>query len=138
MKKIFTLMLGSLLMLAASAADRKPTVTINSTKKYEVVIDGRSFQNVSDITISTLRAGNHSIQVYQVNKGFFLQKRKIMVASSSFQLKNKDITINVDMFGKLRIVESKSRFDRDRDWNDKDWNDGRDRDNHDRDRGKRF
>lgn len=139
MKKIFTLVLGSLFTLAVSAADHKPTVTVNSSKKYEIVIDGRSYQNTSNLNLSFLRDGNHSIQVYQVNKGFFFQKRKMMVASSSFQLRNNDIMITVDMSGQIRIAESRSRFDQDnRGRNDKGWDNNKGRDDnkgYDKDHG---
>jgi hypothetical protein len=129
MKKIFTLVLGSLFVLAVSAADRKPTVTVNSSKKYEIVIDGRSYQNIGDLSLSSLRDGNHSIQVYQASKGFF-QKRKMLVASSGFQLRNNDIMINVDMFGQIRITESRPRFDQDdRGHNDKGWGNSQGHDN---------
>jgi hypothetical protein len=38
MKKIFTMCLGLALTAAVFAADRKPDVTIISTKKYEIVV----------------------------------------------------------------------------------------------------
>jgi hypothetical protein len=131
MKKIFTLVLGSLFTLAVSAADHQPTVTVNSSKKYEIVIDGRSYQNTGNLNLSFLRDGSHSIQVYQANKGFFFQKRKMMIASSGFQVRNNDITINVDMAGQIRIIESRSRFNQDdRGRNDKGWDNNKEYDNH--------
>lgn len=156
MKKIFTLALGSMLMLAASAADKKPSVTVNAPKKYEIVIDGRTiqtgdmrvfndgrgYQSTNSVNIPFLRDGRHTVQVYQLSKGIFM-KRKVLVASSSFQMRNKDIAINVDVFGNLKISESRSRYD----WNGKDWGNGRDndRDDHnqydksiDQSHGKRF
>jgi hypothetical protein len=130
MKKIFTLVLGSLFAFAVSAADHQPTVTVNSSKKFEIVIDGKSYQTIGNLNLSFLRNGNHSIQVYQVNRGFFMQRRKMPVASSGFLLRNNDISINVDMFGQIRINESRSRFDQDsRDRNDKGWNNSQGHDN---------
>ena len=71
----------------------------------------------------------------------WLFKRKHLVASKSFQLRNNDVRITIDRFGHLTIAED--RFGRDdkfgkdhRDWNDrndKDQRDDRDRRN-DRDR----
>jgi hypothetical protein len=42
MKKIFTLLTGILITLVTFAADR-PTVTLRSTRNYEIVIDGKSY-----------------------------------------------------------------------------------------------
>jgi hypothetical protein len=50
--------------------------------------------------------------------GFFANSKRL-VASSSFQLRNSDVQINIDRFGQLQISES--RFGRD--WNGHDWND---------------
>jgi hypothetical protein len=43
MKKIFTLVVASFMTVALFAADRRPSVTLTADKKYEVVIDGRSY-----------------------------------------------------------------------------------------------
>lgn len=131
MKKIFTLSLGLLLAVAMFAADRKPTVTVTSTRKYQIVIDGeRYFMNGNTVNLSNLFYGSHDIRVYKMKPGFFSNRK--LVASSSFQLRNSDVAINIDRFGQLQISES--RFGRD--WNENDWNDhnsgrGNDRD-HDR------
>ena len=132
MKKIFTLALGLILTVAMFAADRRPTVTVNAPRKYEIVIDGKHYQgNYGNlISISNMFNGRHSIKVYEMRPGFFIKSKKL-VASSAFQLRNSDIKINVDRFGQLQILESKGR-----DWNDhgrfdNDRDMGRDRD-HDR------
>ena len=136
MKKIFTLVLGLMLTVAMFAADRRPTVTVNGSRKYEVVIDGRTYSTNYGNTnsISNMFNGRHNIKVYELRPGFFM-KTKRLVASSGFQLRNSDIQINVDRFGQLQITES--RFGRD--WNDHGDGRGNDRNyGHDRDRDGHF
>jgi hypothetical protein len=137
MKKIFTMCLGLALTAAVFAADRKPDVTIISMKKYEIVVDGRTYHNNNRImNIDNLRKGRHSIQVYEMNnRGFSIFQRKHLVTSKTFQLRNNDVKITIDRFGHLTIAED--RFGRDdkfgkddRGWNDRDGKDQR----NDRDR----
>jgi hypothetical protein len=118
MKKIFTLALGLMLTVAMFAADRKPTVTVTTARKYAIVIDGRKyFSEGSAINISNLNEGRHNVKVYAISRGIFMRSKKL-VASSSFQLRNKDVQIDVDRFGQMDISES--RFGRDWGWNDRD------------------
>ena len=136
MKKIFTLLVGTFLTLFVFAADR-PTVTLKSTKNYEIVIDGKSYfsNNNNMINIRNLQGGKHTVQVFEVNRTLFRSSRKL-VSASGFRLKNKDVAITVDRFGTLRIIESKFGKDYDRDnRRDDDW--GRDRDDRGG-RGNRF
>ncbi len=130
MKKIFTLTLGLLLTVAMFAADRRPMVTVSAAKKYEIVIDGKSFiSRGNTISISSLFNGRHNIKVYEMRQGLFMRSKKL-VASSMFTLRNNDVRIAIDRFGNMQIKETKFG----RDWNDRDHrNDGRGRDN-DRDR----
>ena len=134
MKKIFTMCLGLILTAAVFAADKRPDVTIVSAKKYEIVIDGKTyFSNNRKMNIDNLRKGRHSIQVYEANKGFSIFKRKQLVASKTFQLRNDDVKISIDRFGHLTIIEEKfgrgNRYDNDqRGWDDRDRNDRNDRD----------
>ncbi|HEX6847750.1 MAG TPA: hypothetical protein VF144_12270 [Chitinophagaceae bacterium] len=133
MKKIFTMCLGLVLTAVVFAAERKPDVTIISMKKYEIVIDGKSyFSNDRMMNINNLRNGRHSIRVYEMNnRSFSIFKRKQLVASKTFQLRNNDVRITIDRFGHLVITEDRfgrgDKFgkDKDRDWNDRN---GRDRD----------
>jgi len=147
MKKFFTLIFASLFVIAAMAADRRPTVTLMSSKKYEVVIDGRSYltdgrnyfnSNDGMITIPYLRPGYHTVKVYSLNnrRGFFGMFKR-MTDASSFVLRNNDIDIRIDMLGNIKIKE-----DRGWDRNDRDHRNGRDndwgRDDHDGNRDRRF
>jgi hypothetical protein len=116
MKKIFTLTLGLMLTMAMFAAGRKPMVTITSAKRYQIVIDGRSYlSNGNAISISNLFNGQHDIKVYKVRPGVFMSSKRL-VASSDFQLRNSDVKINIDRFGQMQITESGFG----RDWNDHD------------------
>jgi len=117
MKKIFTLVLGLMFTVAMFAADRRPTVTVTSARTFEIVIDGRHYMpNYGNtVSISNLFNGSHNIQVFQVRPGFLMRSKRL-VASSSFQLRNSDVQINVDRFGQLQITQS--RFGRG--WNDQD------------------
>ena len=128
MKKLFTLTLGLMLTVALFAADRRPMVTVTAAKRYEVVIDGRHFMMKGNtMSIPSLFNGRHQVKVFEVRPGFFT--RKVLVASSTFQLRNNDVRIAIDRFGNMQIKESRIGRDRDNDRR----NDGRDRDN-DRDR----
>lgn len=135
MKKIFTMCLGLVLTAAVFAADRKPDVTIISMKKYEIVIDGRTyFSNNRLMNVENLRNGRHTIQVYEMNsRGFSMFKRKQLVASKSFQLRNNDVKITIDRFGHLSITED--RFGRDDKYgkDQRDWDNDRNKDQRDRD-----
>jgi len=117
--------LGLALTAAVFAADRKPDVTIIAMKKYEIVVDGRAyFSNNKIMNIDNLRNGRHTIQVYEMsNRGFSIFKRKQLVTSKSFQLRNNDVKIMIDRFGQLTITED--RFGRDDKYgnNNKDWDD---------------
>ena len=137
MKKISTLVLASLLTMAVFAADRRPSVTIQATRNYEIVVDGKTYSsmNGSMINLGNLRAGHHTINVYKVSQGFSFRKVKKVIASSTFLLRNNDLRISIDQSGSIRVTESK--FGKDRDdggWKDNDYdrNDGRDRDDRDR------
>ena len=119
MKKIFTLAIASFLTVALFAADRKPSVTILSTKKYEIVVDGKSYfsSNGSSMSIANLRKGNHTVTVYTANQGFGFRKIKRVVSSSTFMLRGNDIKIFIDQAGRIQVAES--RFGNDR--NDRGW-----------------
>jgi hypothetical protein len=103
-----------LLTLAVSAADHKPSITVSAPygSKYEIVVDGKSYFDAGNINISYLWDGNHTIQVFKSGRGFY-GKRKMMVSSSSFFVRNNDIMISVDMGGQIRINESKYDVNRD-------------------------
>src|SRR3982750_4352635 len=97
MKKIFTLAIASLLTLSMFAADRKPSVTLTTNKKFEVVIDGKSYGSAlnSTMNVSNIYGGRHTIKVYSLKNGLFSKQRRL-VSTSTFQLNRSDINISVD------------------------------------------
>lgn len=136
MKKMFTLLSGLFLSFALLAADPRPVVTLTSMSNYKVVIDGKAFfTNNSQISLRNLSRGYHSIQVFEMRRGYY-QQRERMVSSSSFFLKRNDVRIFINRYGDVRIKEIKGfgRFERD----DDDWyeRDRHDDDHRDRDRGR--
>jgi hypothetical protein len=138
MKKIFTLVAATLFTAVVFAADRKPVVTVTASKNYEIVIDGKSyFSSSNTMSISSLYNGQHNIKVYQVSKGFF-SKRKKLVSTSSFQLRGNDMDICLDFRGQISITEQKPVFEKRWDDKDKGWGNGNGRDKgHDNDRNDR-
>lgn len=136
MKKMFTLLSGLLLMVAVFAADRRPVVTLNSMSNFKIVIDGRVyFSNRSQINISNLQRGYHSVQVFEMRRGYY-QQRERLISTGSFFLRRNDVRIFISPSGDLRIRELKdfNRFERNDDWSDRDDDRGRERD---RDRNRR-
>ena len=134
MKKIFTLIAATVLAVASFAADRRPVVTLKSSRNYEIVIDGRSyFSNSGIMDLSNIRKGQHTIKVYETTRGrgfgFMFGKAKRLVDASTFLLRNNDVDINIDFRGQIRITED--RFGHDKRGND--WND-----DHGRDRSRNF
>ena len=113
MKKIFTFLFASLIAATTFAAGHQPTVTINGSRNYEIMIDGRKYvtNNKSVINLTDLRNGQHSVKVYDM-KGKFIRKPKL-VAASTFRLSNNDVAINVDRSGNVQISESRNGWDRD-------------------------
>lgn len=127
--------MGLFLAVAIFAADKRPDVTVISAKKYEIVIDGRSYMSNSKVlNIDNLRNGFHSIRVYEMNPFFSVHKRKQLVASERFMLKNKDVQITIDRFGHLRIQEEKFGNGHDNRKDKKGWDDHNDR----KDRNRKF
>lgn len=133
MKKMFTLLSGLFLSFALLAADPRPVVTLTSMSNYKVVIDGKAFfTNNSQISLRNLSKGYHSVQVFEMRRGYYQQREKL-VSSSSFFLKRNDIRILINRSGDVRIKEIKGfgRFERD----DDDWYERDGHDDNDRDRG---
>lgn len=103
MKKIYLLLTIGLFVATISASAQN--VILRLDDKYDVSIDGRNYANNS--TISTLDYGQHTVNVYEVKKGFLgIGKKKELVSTSNFELRNNDVTIDVDQYGQLRINES--------------------------------
>ncbi len=126
MKRIFTLAVAVLMTTLLLAADRGPTVILNSSKNFEIVIDGRSFvANGRTITLDRLNSGRHTIRVFELRRGFRGNVQKRLVSQSSFRLRNQDLLIRVNNKGEILTKESRNR----RMYNDQDYRSSdRDRD----------
>lgn len=110
MKKYILFALGAVLAFSLSAAARLPQVSVRVSKNYELTIDGQTYKGSN--TIPGLSQGYHQVQVYSTKGGFILKKRTL-VSSSSFNLRNNDVMIDVDENGQLHIYQdSYSRNDR--------------------------
>jgi hypothetical protein len=134
MKKIFTLAIASLMTLSMFAADRKPSVTLTTTKKFEVVIDGRSYASAIGTTMNVagMYSGRHTIKVYALKNGFF-SRQKQLVSTSTFQLSRNDVNISVDRSGSINVQEERNFRD---DRNDSHgWNNGQGKDDSHDNRG---
>jgi hypothetical protein len=99
MKKFTLFLLGGLLAFTISANAQQATLRIY--KNYEVAIDGQYYSG--NRTISNLSQGYHQIQVY--HKTGFIAKTRKLVSSSSFNMRNSNVMIDVDQNGQLQIYQ---------------------------------
>jgi hypothetical protein len=104
MKKYLLFAFAAMLAFSLSAAARLPQVTLRVSKNYEVTIDGQTYKGSN--TLPGLSQGYHQVQVYST-KGFIL-KQRTLVSSSSFNLRNNDVLIDVDENGQLHIYQDGS------------------------------
>lgn len=112
MKKMFTLIAGLLVTATIFAAVPRPVVTINSSKNFKVVIDGRSyFGSNAQIKIGNLAPGTHSIRVYEMKRGLFDRGEKL-VSSTTFRMNRKDVRISIDHFGRVTVAKTKGKGNR--------------------------
>ncbi|HMK27993.1 MAG TPA: hypothetical protein VK483_18325 [Chitinophagaceae bacterium] len=117
MKKIFTLVAGMLLTAAVFAADRKPVVTINSSKNYKIVIDGKNYfgDNIT-LRLDDYFKRNHTIKVFEMRRGLYVKGERL-VDAATFRVDRNDVAITIDRFGNIRIREIRGRGHSG--WNDK-------------------
>jgi len=110
MKKIFTLALGLLMTAALFAADRRPSVMLNASRNFEVVIDGRSYATHGrTVSLNHLYNGRHTIRVFEIRRGFYgVQKR--LVSQAHFKVRNNDMLIRVGLNGQIMIRERMSNY----------------------------
>jgi hypothetical protein len=70
MKSIFTLLLSTIFSFHAFAYDEgKLTITLVQTRNIQVQVDGRSYNEEEDntITLHNIRSGYHTIKIYRTN-----------------------------------------------------------------------
>ena len=102
MKKIYLLLAVGILAATISASAQNVVLRIDNN--YDVSIDGRNYEG--NATIPNLGDGHHTVNVYEVKPGFLgIGKKRTQVSSSGFELRNNDVTIDVDQNGQLRINE---------------------------------
>jgi hypothetical protein len=109
MKKIFTLVVVSFLTISIFAADRRPSVTLTADRKYEVVIDGKSYASSlgTSMDVSLLnKNGRHTVKVYELKNGLF-SKQKKLVSSTTFTMNRSSLDISVDRNGRITILEER-------------------------------
>lgn len=131
MKKIFTLLVGSLFSLSLLAYDgsRLSISTFTSGNQLKVEIDGRDYRmNDNTVVLNNLSQGNHQVTIYhQTRKNNFGFGRRVIVYRNNVFIKrgfHTDITIN--RFGKAmvderRIERNDGRFDEDDYYGSDDW-----------------
>jgi len=124
MKKIFTLVTGLMIAAVVMGAGHKPIVSLNNSKNYKVVIDGKTFFGSDmNIRLASFHKGMHHIKVYEMKRGFFGRTERL-IDSETFLLGRRDVRIVIDRFGNINIreVKDKRRIGKDdrygRDWDD--------------------
>jgi hypothetical protein len=131
MKKIYLLLAVGILAATISASAQN--VVLRMDNNYDVTIDGRKYQ--TSATISDLGYGRHTVHVYRLSGGILgIGKKKTLVSTSDFELRNNDVTIDVDQNGQLRINELGNYNTQNRRYEDR----RSDRDDDDRDRDRRY
>ncbi|HEX2683602.1 MAG TPA: hypothetical protein VHL77_06705 [Ferruginibacter sp.] len=123
MKKIFTLAIATLMTVALFAADRHPSVTLTTAKRYEVVIDGRSYASGMGnmMNVNLLNRKQHTVKVYELKGGLFSKQKRLVSATTFNTNGRKDIAINVNRIGQITVKQDKDvRWDDRNDRNDRD------------------
>ena len=107
MKKIPLLITVCLLALSVGASAMQPQVILRTGTNYDVKVDGNLYAGGS-IPIPNLNQGVHTVEVYEVSRtGMIVNiKRRVLIYSSSFELRNNDVIIEVNANNQVRIYES--------------------------------
>lgn len=102
MKKIYLLLTIGLFVATMSASAQNVILRVDNN--YDVSIDGRNYEG--NATIPGLGYGGHTVNVYEVKKGFLgIGKKRNLVSTSNFDLRNNDVMIDVDQYGQARITQ---------------------------------
>ena len=112
MKTILTLIAFISFSSVALAGEKHPSVTVTSTGEYKIVIDGKQFNNERKVSLNALKKGTHYIDVWKKKKGLFGSKYKL-VSSKQFELRNKDLDIDVNFSGYITIGKQGKGWDGD-------------------------
>jgi hypothetical protein len=113
MKTILSLIVSSLLTLSAFAGSI--TISFNSNKSFEALVDGRTYSSGdynsmngsgNQLVLNNLSAGQHTVQIYRLNAN---NKRNKQVYSSTFYLNvNQNIHLTVSGNGTISREETSS------------------------------
>jgi hypothetical protein len=116
LKNIFTLAIATLMTVALFAADRRPSVTLTTAKRYEVVIDGTSYASGMGnmMNVNLINRKQHTIKVYELRGGLFSKQKRLVSATTFATNGRKDIAINVNRIGQITVKQ-----DRDVRWDDR-------------------
>lgn len=105
MKKIYLLTAVSLLITAISV--NAQGVSLQMHRNYEVRIDNRHYSG--NQWVNNLGYGRHMLKVYEVKPGFLgIGRKKILISTSYFNLRNFDVSIQVDRYGRMNIFQAGS------------------------------
>ena len=119
MKKIFTLITISFISVFALGAEKKPDVKVTSTGEYLIIVDGKQYKNEKKIILKDMEKGIHYIDVFKKKKGLFGSKYKL-VSSKQFEIEKKDLEIDVNASGYIKIGKDDS-------WDGDQWYKNRDK-----------
>jgi len=119
MKTIFTLITFSFISSLALASEKNPDVKVTSTGEYLIIVDGKQYKNEKKIMLKDMQKGIHYIDVFKKKKGLFGSKYKL-VSSKQFEIGKKDLDIDVNASGYIRIGK-------DDDWDGDQWYKNRDK-----------
>jgi hypothetical protein len=119
MKKIFTLITVGFLSVFVLAAEKKPDVKVTSTGEYLIIVDGKQYNNEKKIMLKDMEKGIHYIDVFKKKKGLFGNKYKL-VSSKQFKIEKKDLDIDVNASGYIKIGKDDS-------WDGDQWYKNRDK-----------
>lgn len=147
MKKIYTLLVGSLMSLAALAGrgynDGKLSVTYAGTDNITISVDGYNYNERDNaVLVENLQPGYHTIKVTRERKrngwGNGRRREEVLYSTSIYVKARTFVDIMINRFGKALVDEQRmdnnGRWDddyprdrdrdRDRDYDDRDWNNG--------------
>ncbi len=127
MKTLFTIALASFFSTSVFAyGEGRLTITVASSKNFQVVVDGRSYNANDDNTVllQNVRQGSHSIVVYdsrKKNNGRYNDRNRnadVLYSGSVVVRDFQHVDVVVNRFGRALVDERDLRYN-DR-WNERD------------------
>lgn len=135
MKKIFTLLLVTMLASVAFAYDGgKLTITVAKAKNVSVYVDGRLYQDQDNsFVLNNIQPGNHSIKVYKrrnnesngrnnERRDNRNDQRDLLYSSNVYVRKSYHVDVMINRFGKA-LVDERAINGKNDDWYDSDYED---------------